>query len=178
VVGAILMHVFILFSIGPWGHDWNSVVWPWNVAMVVFTLILFWRAPDNPSLLAVLKPEGSAFRGIVLILFAFMPVLNFFGLWDSYLSASLYSGSPEEGYVYATDGSSQTKTRIVNTAIEETNAPTYPEERGYKRVFADMWCEETSPFPGPILVVYSRPEILTGQTSATVYRCKDVRGSE
>src|SRR5215203_1960461 len=56
VVAAILMHAFILFSLGPWGHDWNSVVWPWNLAMVAFDIILFWRAPDNPSLLAVLRP--------------------------------------------------------------------------------------------------------------------------
>jgi hypothetical protein len=179
LVGAILMHVFILFSIGPWGHDWNSVVWPWNVAMMVFDLILFWRAPDNPSLFAVLKPGGSAFRTAVLDLFAFMPALNFFGMWDSYLSSSLYSGSVEQGYVYTTDGSSSTRTNIDDKAMEEMNVPAYPEERIYKRVFADIWCEESTRFPAPTLVVYGRPEIFSGQTSATMYRCEDVRrGSE
>jgi hypothetical protein len=177
VVGAILMHAFILFTIGPWGHDWNSVVWPWNVAMVVFALILFWRPPDNPSLLAVVKPGGSTFRAVVLVLFAFMPTLNFFGLWDSYLSASLYSGSTEEGHVYATDGSSRTSTSVTSKAMEEMNVPAYPEERVYKRVFADMWCEKTASFPKPILVVYSRPEIFSGQRSRTIYHCEDVRES-
>ena len=174
VVGAISMHAFILFAIGPWGHDWNSVVWPWNVAMVAFVLILFWRAPDPPSLLTVVKPEGSAFRAVVLVLFAIMPALNFFGLWDSYLSASLYSSSYEKGYVYTTNRPSPVS--IVTMAMEEMNAPAYPEERVYKRVFADAWCEKSS-FPKPILAVYSKPEILTGQSSQKIYRCKDVRES-
>ncbi len=176
VVGAILMHCFILFTLGPWGHDWNSVVWPWNLAMVAFVLILFWRAPDNPSFLVMLKPEGSTLRTIVLVLFAFMPALNFFGLWDSYLSASLYSGSTEEGYVYAADGSQ--RIRITDKAMDETNAPAYPEERVYKKVFADLWCEKTSSRPEPTLVVYGRPEILSGQHSKTIYYCRDVRESE
>ncbi len=179
VVGAILMHTFILFTIGPWGRDWNSVVWPWNVAMVAFVLILFWRTPDNPSSLAVVKPGSSAFRAVVLILFAFMPALNFFGLWDSYLSASLYSGSTEKGHVYAADGPSWTRTRPFNkAAMEEMNVPAYPEERVYKRVFADVWCEKTPSLPKPILVVYSRPEIFSGQRSETIYHCEDVRESE
>lgn len=179
VVGAILMHAFILFTIGPWGHDYNSVVWPWNVAMMAFVLILFWGAPDDPSFLAVVKPGGSAFRAVVLVLFAFMPMLNFFGLWDSYLSASLYSGSTESGLVYAADGSSWTSTSIFfDKAMEEMNVPPYPEERVYKRVFADMRCEKPLPFPKPLLVVYSRPEIFSGQRSKTIYSCEDVRGSE
>src|SRR5919112_53470 len=43
VVGAFLMHTFILLSIGPLGHQWNTVVWPWNIAMVAFVFFLFWR---------------------------------------------------------------------------------------------------------------------------------------
>jgi hypothetical protein len=36
IVGAILMHPFILLSIGPLGSDQNSVVWSWKVAMAAF----------------------------------------------------------------------------------------------------------------------------------------------
>ncbi|HSK99741.1 MAG TPA: hypothetical protein VK869_05340 [Rubrobacteraceae bacterium] len=178
VVGAILMHAFILFTIGPWGHDWNLVVWPWNLAMVAFVLILFWRAPDNPSFIAVVKPGGSAFRAAVLVLFAFMPALNFFGLWDSYLSASLYSGSIEEGYVYATGSPSAPPVRIIYTAMEEMNVSAYPEERVYKKVFAAMWCETTSSRLEPTLIVYGRPEILSGEHPSTIYHCRDVRRHE
>jgi hypothetical protein len=37
----IAMHVFILIAIGPLGQRHNTVVWPWNVAMIAFRLILF-----------------------------------------------------------------------------------------------------------------------------------------
>ena len=179
VVAAILMHAFILFSLGPWGHDWNSVVWPWNVAMVAFDLILFWRAPDNPSFLAVLRPEGSAFRVVLLVLFAFMPVLNFVGVWDSYLSASLYSGSTEDAYVYTRDGSSRTfGTSIFDRAMTEMNVPAYPEERVYKRVFAEMWCENPPSRSRSSLVVYGRPEIISGHRSKATYHCNELRESE
>jgi len=175
VVAAILMHAFILFSLGPWGHDWNSVVWPWNLAMVAFDLILFWRAPDRSSLLAVVKPGGSAYRAVVLVLFAFMPALNFVGLWDSYLSASLYSGSTEDESVYTTDGSSLTYvTSLSYEAMNEMNVPAYPEEHVYKKVFAEMWCEKPLSSPEHILVVYGKPRITSGDRSKTTYHCKDV----
>jgi hypothetical protein len=111
--------------------------------------LLFWRAPDNPSFLVVVRPEGPAFRVVLLVLFAFMAVLNFVGVWDSYLSASLYSGSTEVAYVYTRDGSSRTfGTSIFDKAMDEMNVPAYPEERVYKRVFAEMWCENPHRVPG------------------------------
>jgi hypothetical protein len=179
VIAAILMHAFILFSLGPWGHDWNSVIWPWNLAMVAFDLILFWRAPDNPSFLAVVKPGGSAYRAVVLVLFAFMPALNFVGLWDSYLSASLYSGSTEDGFVYTTDGSSEVyRSGIFDKAMDEMNVPVYPEVRVYKRVFAEMRCEKPQSFPRPTLVVYGRPGITSGDRSKSTYSCRDIQESQ
>ena len=38
-----LLHAFILFSIGPFGLMFNTVVWPWNVAAATATVLLFWR---------------------------------------------------------------------------------------------------------------------------------------
>ena len=32
VVGLSAMHISILYLIGPFGLDWNAVVWPWNMA--------------------------------------------------------------------------------------------------------------------------------------------------
>jgi hypothetical protein len=179
VIVAILMHAFILFSLGPWGHNWNSVIWPWNPAMIAFVLILFWRAPDNPSLLAVVKPGGSTYRAVVLVLFAFMPALNFVGLWDSYLSASLYSGSTKNGSVYTTEGSSRNYSgSIFDEAMDEMNVPAYPETRVYKRVFAEMWCEKPQSFPRPVLIVHGRPGITSGDRSKSTYYCRDVQESQ
>jgi hypothetical protein len=175
VVGALLMHVFILFAIGPFGHNWNSLVWPWNLAMIAFVLILFWRPPDEPSLTTILRPRGSVCHAAILVLFAFMPALNFFGLWDSYLSSSLYSGRTEKGYVWTLDGGGLRAMSINRVALNEMNLPGYPEERVYKKVFAKRWCEETSASALPVLAVHSTPEIFSGERSVKYYRCEDVR---
>ena len=173
VIGAILMHTFIMLSLGPWGHDWNTVVWPWNIAMVAFVFILFWRVPDNPSLLQVLRPTG-AFQAAVLILFAFMPSFSFLGLWDSYLSSSLYSGNTKEGYIWNLYDSRLTSTSVLDLSMKEMNVPTYPEEWVFKNVFAAGWCQNTEA-PKPILVVYSKPDISSGERSIETYNCADVQ---
>ncbi len=46
---AIGMHVAILIAIGPLGVNFNAVVWPWNVAMIAFLLILFFRRSEEPA---------------------------------------------------------------------------------------------------------------------------------
>ena len=149
VIGALLMHAFIMLCVGPFGNNFNSVVWPWNLAMSAFVLLLFWRPTDAPSLSAILYPgrgfsPGFALRTVVLVLFALMPLFSFFGLWDSYLSSSLYSGAGKRGYVLTWDGSEWQSARIGDLAEEELNAPAYPEDRVFKSVFAERWCEEGS----------------------------------
>ena len=43
VIGILVMHVLLLAMLGPWSLGWNSVVWPWNLAMVVLVPGLFWH---------------------------------------------------------------------------------------------------------------------------------------
>jgi hypothetical protein len=178
-VGAFLMHAFILLCLGPWGRDWNSVVWPWNLAMIAFVFILFWQPADNPRPKDILLPRqsfsiGTSFRVCVLILFAFMPLFSFFGLWDSYLSASLYSGNVKNAKVLTWNGSAWTSTSIQDLSIKETGVPPYPEEYVFKTVFAKRWCDQSGP-PKSILWTTSKPDILTGARSAAVFRCQDVQ---
>ncbi len=188
VVGALLMHAFIMLCVGPLGSAYNTVVWPWNFAMSAFVVILFWGAPDEPSPSTILDPgrnlsPGSVLRAAVLVLFAFMPLFNFFGLWDSYLSSSLYSGASKRAYILEWDGSEWQTTGIGNLSEQELNAPAYPEERVFKNVFARGWCEAGSEeelrlvqtgYSEPVLWVYSRPNILSGERSAEFYSCDDV----
>ena len=188
VMGALLMHAFIMLCIGPLGHDHNTVVWPWNFAMVAFVLILFWRAPDDTTPSTILDPgrnfsTGFAFRAAVLVLFAFMPLFNFFGLWDSYLSSGLYSGTSKQGYVLEWKDSNWQSTRIGGVSERELNTPAYPEESIFENVFAERWCEEggeealrreQAGYPEPILRVDGRPAIISGERSTELYSCDDV----
>ncbi|HWA84012.1 MAG TPA: hypothetical protein VG820_11280 [Fimbriimonadaceae bacterium] len=95
----VLMHGFNLFTLGPLGLNYNSVVWPWNFWMIVLSFILFFRN-DEPLLRdAWSTPSGKA----IVVLMGVMPALNFAGLWDGFLSASYYSGRLRDGWIYLTD---------------------------------------------------------------------------
>ena len=62
----ILTHAFALLFLGPLGHNYNWVVWPWNLAMVALVLGLFARGeifeptlatPDESSAVKLSKPS-------------------------------------------------------------------------------------------------------------------------
>jgi len=96
------MHLFILICIGPFGHNFNHVVWPWNIAMSVLVVLLFWRTPAT-TFRDVVWGTASAFHRTVLVLFAILPALSMADLWDSYLSFSLYSGNQIRATFYMSD---------------------------------------------------------------------------
>jgi hypothetical protein len=88
--------VFVLATIGPFGPHWNTVVWPWNVVMAGFTVILYTRS-DEVSRRQVFGIDGRPFQKIVMVLFVVLPVLSFVDVWDAYLSSSLYSRNTTRG---------------------------------------------------------------------------------
>ncbi len=145
VLISIMTHALIMLSIGPLGHNANTVVWPWNIAMAAFVFILFWRA-DDFSLSDLIWTKNFAFQKVVLLLFAIAPALSFFNLWDNYLSAALYAGNKNEATIYL-DGPvfdklpdaiqeyvEDDKLDISDWSYGELNVPPYPEIRIYKNV--------------------------------------------
>lgn len=144
---AIIMHGFLLLILGPLGVNFNKVVWPWNIAMILLVWVLFCRS-DFQINKKVYKP---LFNKAILILIVFLPTLNFFGFWDNYLSFNLYSGNNERVYICNESGSlpdNLTQYKSINLvsrycsdnavsisvnklAFNELNVPLYPEERTY-----------------------------------------------
>jgi hypothetical protein len=88
---AVAMHVLILAMFGPFGHNWNSVIWPWTAAMAVLDVLLF-AGNETFSLRDLVSTKGHAYHAAALALFGVLPALSFFNCWDSYLSSALYSG--------------------------------------------------------------------------------------
>ena len=194
VVLALGTHVFILFSLGSFGHDWNTVVWPWNLAMTAFVVILFWRS-GSFSARDVLIPRTSLFHGLVLLLFGFMPLFSFFGLWDSYLSASLYSGNNKIATIHVSDnvkdGLPETVRDLVSASeaddanvvdifgwsFEELNVPPYPEDRVFKNV-ARRVCEHAEEPSEVTLTVEEKLNPVNGSRKAEVYDCSGLQTGE
>lgn len=83
------MHLGILFMLSPLGVNYNAVVWPWNFLMF---LLLGFIYKDHFHYSFHFSFFKKVYVQFVLILVLVLPISNFFGFWDNYLSFSLYSG--------------------------------------------------------------------------------------
>jgi hypothetical protein len=145
----ILMHLFILLLLGPFGLWYNKIVWPWNVGMILYLYIIFLKKYP------VIIPIKSIFIGWnipVFICWGILPALNFIGCWDNYLSSGIYSGRLPKMLICIKDTSKCKPLRkfcrkdLLNTcngqavidlqywAMTETNVAPCPEIRVYKKI--------------------------------------------
>lgn len=127
ILGA-LMHIILLMLLVM--HQWNSVVWPWNVAMIVFLFLLFWN--EEERLFTLYKSKGSYVYATIVLLFLVAPWLHIFQLWNPYLSFALYSRTiPEVEFEFskktATElHTNQTKLKGITYFLEHLNVPPFP----------------------------------------------------
>lgn len=187
VVIAVLLHLFVLLLLVPFKV--NSIVWPWNVAMVVLAVVLFWRRQDA-SMSDLLVPREAGFQLIVLLLFGVLPLLSLFNLWDSYLSSSLYSGDfqvavihindkvkerlPPDVQNYAEGVNGEWSINPVRWSVRELNVPPYPEPRVFKKIAGSI-CRYAEDPSDVRLTIYSKPHRLTGARVLTTYSCADYK---
>ncbi len=187
VILAIIMHGLILLSIGPFGQNWNTVVWPWNIAMILLVFSLFWNAKEPISLTSIMKSKHPFVLSVIAFFFI-LPALSFSGFWDSYLSFALYSGNvknaylimrpehlkifPESVWQYADrqrDGS--VKLRPFHWSMEVMNVPRYPEERIFRSTLAWV-CKKTG--DEIHLEIYGRPHWITKERGVKKLSCEDL----
>lgn len=145
-------HLYILLSLGPFGHNWNMVVWPWNALFAWMTYAIFFRkAPKKHKSPKFSRLAGVHLAGIFLIA-VILPIFGLIGKWDHFLSDGFYSGMVDEGTFYfppsekdRLPASSRTHQYlfvpehkgllfITQWALEEMQVPLYPEERVYREV--------------------------------------------
>ena len=145
----IVMHLVVLIIIGPWGINYNLIVWPWNLAMAVFFVIIWNKEIDMAQVKLLLKPN---INWITIIAWVCLPLLNFIGYWDYFFSSSLYAGridmcnieitKPPQNFelnkYYKPKENSDTsniETIVVQTwAMGEFNTPSCPQARVYKKI--------------------------------------------
>jgi hypothetical protein len=160
---AIVMHAATLFVLGPWGHKFNMVVWPWNISMVALIFALFKLGPDEPFASLKASPSRTAVAALVCAL----PILGRMGHWDAYLSFSLYSGDtpratlivspettarmPEGMQKYATPNGFDFR----NWGEAVLKAPPIPEVRSYLAV-AKFIRDKHAPKPDHVQLILQR----------------------
>ncbi len=184
VVLAIATHSFVLMMLISSGE--NTVVWPWNIAMVLFVLILFWQ-DDKETVPRRILSVRSPFHALVLLLVGVLPAFSLVDLWDSYLSSALYSGNTDQAIIlvsraaidhvpkairpYAREGSQWFFLDVNRWAYGELNVPVYPEPRVYRNVAKQICSYDENPSDIK-LMIRKKPGPLTGHREDEFYDCE------
>ncbi len=161
VLFAIASHCFILLYIYSFGALSNSVVYPWNLAMIISVYILFYDTKNGIVILeSILKYRILNYS--ILFIVGVLPILNFANSWDTYLSFSLYSAKSKNYYILIKDGDATNvnatiyqdyfKTidgmsggKIINITLwsfKELNVPMNPEKRIFEKI-GKQFCNTT-----------------------------------
>jgi hypothetical protein len=186
VLLATATHTAILMLLFLTGE--NAVVWPWNVAMVLFVWILFWDDKETTGRRIV--AGRNPFHLLVLLLFAILPSLSLVGLWDSFLSSSIYSGNTYQAAIYLGPTLlarlpteihphvwQKTKPFFLDMnrwAYAELRVPVYPEPRVFRQV-AKRICKYAE---GEKLSLWikQKPDPFTGSFGSEYYDCETLDG--
>lgn len=161
IIAALSMHLFILIVLGPFGRSENLIIVPWNISMIALVGVIFYKnnlislqSLRLPSVLSV-----NIVRWGIVMLVVVMPLFSHFGMWDYYLSNTLYAGKTSRLLVIFpieyekelpptvqqhTQAVSNSHTFVyINTdiwALQELNVPVYPERRVHYAI-AHYFCD-------------------------------------
>jgi hypothetical protein len=186
---AWVSHCFALIYLSPLGMNDNSVVYPWNIGMMVFVYLLFYNSDRR---LIPWRISGSEVRiSVVLAVLMtwILPSLNLFNRWDHYLSFSLYSDKPHtffiavadealptlppayKNYIYEIEGMTGGQVIDVNKwSMGALNVPFYPETRVFKvlaRSFCDLGIDDQQ-------VVFLEVVKPFNEQKLSTFRCSDL----
>ena len=157
---AVGVHVGALASLGPLGHNWNHIIWPWNVALAVaaVTLIAPWARSVRAELGDARWPARAAVGFLVLY-----PAGYYAGAADAYLSHHLYSEDTPLAFVC--DRSGECTRDLLREPLDTVRAPLPPEHRLFRALF-DKTCE-----PGQVLLIRDPRRWYASQDWERIRRC-------
>jgi hypothetical protein len=144
IVGTTVVHATALFLLGPLGHKHNWIVWPWNLVMPVLLLVLFPSKGVTNPWMAIGRTRWAT---VVVVLFAGLPVLSFFGYWDSYLSFSLYTGRLTKADIFISEEVKNRLPEAVRPFVVPTPAPFNRDLQGPYVVLVELWADKVLRVP-------------------------------
>lgn len=144
----IIMHVCIILLMSPFGNNYNMVVWPWNLIMIILVLLLF-SGTTTDRFFSVTHLFKIPVFYIVVTFYWVLPALNLRNHWETYLSFSLYSGNTHNAKIILTRSAYDKLPYYIRHyvnyegeewmlspklwCINELKTPMYPEKRIFKR---------------------------------------------
>jgi len=166
----IAMHIFIIALLLSRGVAYVSVIPQWNTAMILFLLLFYYRESYQFTFSSIYAKKNK----LVFLFWGVLPALSFVGLWDNYLSSSVYTGNMKHMDVCISniapvaqmqpyfvkkdrrnlcDGNARLK--LYEWAIKETRVLPYPEDWYFKRFKAKY--ERMYPGTNATFIVYKYP---------------------
>jgi hypothetical protein len=153
IIAGTLLQFFIIFILSPLGLNYNLIIIPWNLAVIVFTWVLFYKTENDFR--DYLKMAKMPVFVLICTLVYLFPLLHIFNLWPAYMSFNLYSGNTSKGYIFVSEPVKELLpeeiSNLVNNnrldisawSMKELNVPCFPEKttfiqaaefiRGYAR---------------------------------------------
>ena len=144
----IIIQFFYIFITSPLGYNINLSMLPWHFSLSILIFLLFQKSHNFRENISLVFESKSL--KIAIITIAFLPLLNLFNLWDSYLSFNLYSNAGSSAKIYLSDKAlnflpsgienhlkneeSPNTIDIKKWAVSELGVCVYPEKRAYERV--------------------------------------------
>ena len=183
---AVSMHVFVLSLLI--AQNYNSLVWVWNLTLIFALVFAFWR--NGVSLKETFVAGKISFGKLIVATSLCLPLLNFFGCWDSFLSGALYSGNVEipairisddvyeklpraaQSVVFRTKSGDQQILPLFEWSINDTNAPVYLERRVFVQCLKEI-CRLANDRNQVELIVRERPAILDGNYQISRIGCAE-----
>lgn len=163
VYAAYTTHVFILIYLSPLGSNSNSIIIPWNIAMITFLFLCFNKANYNTLSKRIWEGIHTRVELFIILLFLSLPIMSFWRKWDYYLSFNLYSGKNEIFFIAIEESQMDKLTFDLTKAfvqiegleggelidinrwsVNELNVPIPPEKRIFKTI-ANQFCKLNIP---------------------------------
>lgn len=188
VVGLTVMHLYIVRMLAEDGAAGNTVVWPWNVAMVATLWLLFWPRAAGARLDGFIRAWWGGVRGrrgavprplgavwvAVLVFFGVLPALSWGQMWDASLSSQLYAAKHRYVSIHVGPGHRAAlppafvraeqpagEVNLIRWALGEMNVAPIMETRVVTRIGRSL--ARQAPDAEVRVVIAGPPHVLTGQ---------------
>jgi hypothetical protein len=137
---ATIIHLFTLLIIGPFGYNTNTVIWPWNIAMIAFIWLIYYKQEYYLKNIVHIWRMPSV--TLLIVLTVLLPFFHIFNQWPANLSFNLYSGNTNKGILFLGEDVKEMLPDEVSNLVQ--NNKIYIQEWAMKELKTPGWVERNT----------------------------------
>ena len=163
ILMAICLHGGILILLI--GNNWNSAVWPWNIALPAASVFLLneskgYKFTNNFQKLNV-QTQTHALAALIWTIAWIYPAGFYLGISNAYMSHNLYSGNTKTAFVCAINTDHDWKCFNLSAKTNKSlNVPLPPESYIFKSQFKRSCKPNETLFIYPVRTVFNTEDFL------------------